>query len=219
MARVRHEAYYSCTTIDPPEVVKFILQYYPDIKWLRPAMSFYSAIKKNSPPLRMKRWCCDVLKKDHSKVIPLKTRIMGIRAEESTRRASRPRISQYQKYGQIIVKPIFAWQEWQVWDFIEQFRLPYPSLYDEGFDRIGCVVCPFICHANQARINRNKERWPGLYKAFEHACRDWWERCNAEGFRTRYKHDSFEDYMYSYYRGFEDTGKALESNCQRLVVS
>ena len=27
--------------------------------------------------------------------------------------------------------PIFAWPEWTVWEFIEKYQLPYPSLYIE----------------------------------------------------------------------------------------
>lgn len=203
MAGVKYEAYYSCTTIDPPEVVKFIRQNYPAVKWLRPAMSFYSAIKKKSPPLRMKRWCCDILKKDPSKAIPLKVRVTGIRAEESIRRASRPRIDLHKKYGFLMVKPIFSWAEWMVWDFIDQMGLPYPSLYDEGWGRIGCVVCPFIFHKNQSKVNAHKKRWPGIYRAFESACHAWFEdKRTTEEWRG--KHDNFEDYMAAYYRGFEE---------------
>lgn len=66
MAGVKHEAYYSCTGIDPPEVVKFIKQHYPDVKWLYPKMSFWEGIRKKNPPLRVTRWCCDVLKKNPS---------------------------------------------------------------------------------------------------------------------------------------------------------
>lgn len=39
---------------------------------------------------------------------------------------------------QTLIKPIFDWKEWHIWDFIDERNLPYPSLYDEGWDRIGC---------------------------------------------------------------------------------
>ena len=92
MAGVKHEAFYSCTRIDPPEVVRFIRQHYPEVTWLYPKMTMWDGIKKKCPPLRTARWCCDVLKKEPARDHPLKHRIMGIRAEESVRRASRPRI-------------------------------------------------------------------------------------------------------------------------------
>ena len=203
MAGVRHTAYYSCTRIDPPEVVRFIRQNYPDVQWLFPKETFWAAIKRKSPPLRMQRWCCDVLKKDPGRAIPLKVRVMGMRAEESSRRASRPRIDTMPKYGQRIVKPIFQWAEWQVWEFIERHGLAYPSIYDEGWSRIGCVVCPFLFYSNQTNLNRHRERWPGIYRAFESACREWFEARMAEGLRSNQRHADFESYMAAYYRGFD----------------
>lgn len=178
LAGVKHQAYYSCPGIDPPEVAKFIRQYYPEVIWLRPKRSFFSLLQTKCPPLRHMRWCCDELKKAPAKNVPLKYRIMGIRAEESARRASRPRISPYRK-TQILMKPIYHWPEWAVWDFIDAHNLPYPSLYDEGFGRIGCVVCPFTFHSGEAaqqRLLYSQWRWPGLWKAFEHAIKRWFAR-------------------------------------------
>lgn len=86
MAGVKHEAFYSATGIDAPEVLRFGRQHYPRVTWLRPKMSFWEGIRKKSPPLRMMRWCCDTLKKEPSKHIPLMRRVMGIRAEESALR-------------------------------------------------------------------------------------------------------------------------------------
>ena len=201
MSGVKHEAYYSATGIDPPEVVRFIRKHYSEVKWLRPKMSFWQGIKLKSPPLRMQRWCCDVLKKDPGKAIPLPNRLMGIRAEESTKRAARGRIDRFRKYHQTIYKPIFGWKEWHIWEFIEANSLPYPSLYDEGFHRIGCVVCPFLFHKNESNFMIHKTRWPGLFKTFEHACQEWWTD------RSRrvpdQNHVTFEEWLKAYYRGFE----------------
>ena len=158
MAGVKYEACYSCTRIDPPEVVRFIRQNHPNVTWLYPKASFWNMIVKKKPPLRMQRWCCDYLKKAPSDTHPLKHRCMGIRAEESVRRASRPRIDTYRH--RTIYKPIFYWPEWAVWEFIESRRLPYPSLYDDGFHRIGCVVCPFILGKSLEPCGRGSNPWP-----------------------------------------------------------
>ena len=72
MARVKHQAFYSCTRIDPPEVVRFIKQKYPSVTWLYPKMTLWEAIQKKSPPLMRRRWCCDVLKKEPARAHPLK---------------------------------------------------------------------------------------------------------------------------------------------------
>lgn len=105
MAGVKYEACYSCTRIDPPEVVRFIRQHHPDVTWLYPQDSFWHMVVKKTPPLRMQRWCCDYLKKAPADAHPLRHRLMGIRAEESVRRASRPRIDTFRH--RTILKPIF----------------------------------------------------------------------------------------------------------------
>lgn len=173
LAGVKHRAFYSCTRIDPPEVMRFIRREYPAVTWLFPRESFWALIQRKMPPMRTQRWCCDLLKKAPSKNVPLRHRLMGIRAEESARRASRPRIDHYRS-DQVLLKPIFLWPEWAVWEFIDSQRLPYPSLYDEGFHRIGCVVCPFI-FGSRARLRASMERWPGIWRVFEHAVKRWWQ--------------------------------------------
>lgn len=198
MSGVRHQAYYSCTGIDPPEVVKFIRKEHPEVKFLYPKMTFWEGIRRKHPPLRIQRWCCDVLKKDPGKCIPLRHRIMGLRAEESAKRASRPRTEEFGK--QVLYKPIFYWRESHIWDFIESNNLPYPSLYDEDFDRIGCVVCPFICSPNMRKINQHKTRWPGIYRVFERVVTDWHQnyRKNPQKYT-----ETAEEYIQAWYRGFE----------------
>lgn len=201
---VKHTAYYSCTRIDPPEMVRFIRRHYPDVVWRYPSISFYDAVRKKSPPLRMIRWCCDVLKKDPSKQIPLTHRVMGIRAEESSRRAMRLRTDFIKKYGYTVCKPIFGWSELHIWNYIESRHLAYPALYDDGFSRIGCIVCPFIMGRSLgARKKRaySMQRWPGVWKAFRHACSDWYHSLPDD--RARYKHPTFEEYYDAYLLGFE----------------
>ena len=202
LAGVKHTAYYSCTRIDPPEVVKFIKKHYPDVVWLFPKESFWSAIKRKAPPLRNQRWCCDLLKKEPAKDIPLRVRIMGVRAEESAKRAGRPRSDRSKKYNVTFIKPIFYWKEWHVWELIEAHRLAYPDLYNEGFERIGCVVCPMMMHKNQAKVKMHRDRWPGMWKAFDHAIGEWFDKKRNESPEWR-GHAAKEEYKAAYYRGFE----------------
>ena len=204
MAGIKHQAFYSYTGIDPPEVVQFIKREYPSVSWLYPKTTIWKAIQVKAPPLRIRRWCCDVLKKEPAREHPLKHRIMGIRAEESIRRASRPRIDSFM--GQTTYKPIFNWPEWAIWEFIESRKLPYPSLYDEGFHRIGCVVCPFILGKTPRAVRQREEsmrRWPGIWKAYEHAVKKWFTAKMVEGLRSNQRHRTPEDYWQAYLRGFE----------------
>jgi phosphoadenosine phosphosulfate reductase len=205
MAGVKHQAFYSCTRIDPPEVVRFIKEHYPDVGWLFPKMTFWQGIKTKMPPLRIQRWCCDVLKKDPGADHSLKHRVMGIRAEESSRRASRPRIDVFKKYKQTVYKPIFGWNEYHVWDFIAKNNLAYPGLYDEGFHRLGCVVCPFMMGPTKGKIAAREEsirRWPGMWRAFENACHSWFDAKKSAG--SDMPDDVFSDWYKRYLNGFEE---------------
>lgn len=127
-------------------------------------------------------------------------RVMGIRAEESVMRKNKPRMDKYNG-KQFIVKPIFYWPEWAVWEFIETQKLPYPGLYDEGWNRIGCVFCPFIFgkgEAAQLRVKRYQERWPHLWKAFQKAVERWF-LYNRRG--ENYASQTPEEYWKSYIMG------------------
>jgi 3'-phosphoadenosine 5'-phosphosulfate sulfotransferase (PAPS reductase)/FAD synthetase len=163
---VDYQAYYSSTGIDPKEVVLFIKEYHPDVVFLKPKMSFFEGCAKKGLPLRNQRWCCDVLKKNPGKSIKLGHRIMGLRAEESSKRAKRGQTEYQKKYKQWVYKPIFRWKEWHIWEYIQNYNLPYPSLYDEGFGRIGCMICPFMSKGNYLM---SKLRYPGFFHAFENA--------------------------------------------------
>jgi phosphoadenosine phosphosulfate reductase len=204
MAHVRFQAVYSCTGIDAPEVVRFIRENYPDVEFYHPKMSFWQGIRRKSPPLRTMRWCCDLLKKDPVKRHPLfHNRVLGIRAEESFKRAMRPRVEiKGKRKIRKIFKPVFFWQEWHVWDFIEERGLAYPTLYDEGFGRLGCVICPFIMHSNQAGVERCKARWPQFYRVFEKVVADW-HRQRTQRNLAVYGEETPEQYLSAYYRGFE----------------
>ena len=183
MSGIKFQAYMSVTGIDPPEIYSFVKAAYPEVIWKYPKMSFWEGIKRKGPPYRIARWCCDVLKKNPTKDVSLTHRIMGIRGEESSRRANRPRIDVFNK-KQTIYKPIFNWLEWQVWEFIEANHLSYPSLYDEGFDRIGCVVCPFLTARKKAIA---RDRWPSVYRVFEKVVTGWFYEKQKTKESNKYK--------------------------------
>ncbi len=50
LAGVRHTAFYSCTRIDPPEVVRHIRREYPEVVWLYPRMSMWEGVRRYGPP-------------------------------------------------------------------------------------------------------------------------------------------------------------------------
>ena len=62
-AGVRFEAHYTLTTLDPPELVRFIRTRYPDVIVDRPPLTFLQLCeKKKMLPMRHSRFCCAELK-------------------------------------------------------------------------------------------------------------------------------------------------------------
>ena len=87
MAGVKFHAEMQITTLDPPELMRFVRAQYPDVKKNLPKMNFYNLIKKNGMlPMPKMRYCCRILKESAGDG---SVRLLGIRAAESVRRAKR----------------------------------------------------------------------------------------------------------------------------------
>jgi phosphoadenosine phosphosulfate reductase len=161
---VKHDDHFSVTTIDPPEVTHFIKQHYPDVAWEHPKRPFLQAVRENGLPMRTRRWCCRMYKETGGvgRVV-----VTGVRREESARRAGRKVVESClgggtRRNGKRFVNPIVDWSEVDVWQYIHERRLPYCSLYDEGYKRIGCVFCPMTGNSRIAAV----KRWPKFHKAY-----------------------------------------------------
>lgn len=84
MAGVKYDAHYNVTTVDPPELVRFIRAKHPDVIFNRPAMSMRQLIiKKQFPPTRMQRYCCEYLKETNGEG---RVTMTGVRWAESRNR-------------------------------------------------------------------------------------------------------------------------------------
>ena len=196
-AGVKFFPYYSLMP-DPPELIRHIKKHRPETKIVRPIHSFWEGCSTIFPPNRKNRWCCRIIKENPSKSIPLSHRLLGIRAEESPSRARRGWINRVTKKN-IAYHPIFDWNEADVWDYIEYNNIPYCSLYDEGFSRLGCIVCPWRTNTKSQELW--KERYPQYFKLFEKKCYQWWERIgfHREGVRGYAK--LFDEFLDNWYRG------------------
>ncbi len=79
MAGVKFDAHYSVTTVDPPELIRFIKKEYPDVEWeyhywpdsprynhksgKRRQITMWNLIADHTiPPTRQARYCCSQLK-------------------------------------------------------------------------------------------------------------------------------------------------------------
>lgn len=164
LAGVKHKTHMNLTSIDPPEVIRFVREQYPDVEMIKPKMSIYDmAKKKHILPTRRFRWCCAEYKEMSGAG---KVTLIGVRKQESARRAKREEISttikgkraeetfdQWSEHEEqmvtcvggkdkILVSPIIYWTEREVWEFLNANSIPHCKLYDEGGKRIGCLCCP-----------------------------------------------------------------------------
>lgn len=183
MAGVKFKAHFSPTTVDPPEVVRFIRENYPDVGFEKPRASMYEmARRKRILPTMRLRWCCAEFKEAHGAG---KVTLTGIRRAESARRARRNEaelpghkfsgtFDQFSEHGErmvacaggrdkIIISPLLEWGDRDVWEFLNGNGIPHCRLYDEGRRRIGCILCPMSSRKAKAADIR---RWP-------HVRRNW----------------------------------------------
>ena len=84
MAGVKYDAHYNATTVDPPELVRFIKKYHPDVEIMKPDIPMRKLIaKKKMPPTRLVRYCCIHYKEAHGKG---RVTLTGTRWAESSNR-------------------------------------------------------------------------------------------------------------------------------------
>lgn len=90
MAGVKFEAHYNVTSVDPPELVRFIKKTHPEVSFDIPhdkngkPISMWSLIKNEMmPPTRIQRYCCKYLKESSGKGT---VTITGVRWAESSNR-------------------------------------------------------------------------------------------------------------------------------------
>lgn len=90
MAGVKFDAHYNVTSVDPPELVKFIKTHYPDVRFDYPrnnkgkVLTMWNLIPaERMPPTRLVRYCCESLKETSGKG---RYTVTGVRQAESANR-------------------------------------------------------------------------------------------------------------------------------------
>ena len=184
-AGVKFDAHYSVTSVDPPELVRFIQNQYPNVsrdiphdKDGKPVTMWNLIVKKGMPPTRLTRYCCQELKetKGAGRLV-----VTGVRWAESVNRAKRQGVvntlngmtlnddntetrryvEQCYRTRKILINPIVDWSSEDVWEYLNDVaKVPHCCLYDEGFERLGCIGCPL---AGPKKQRREFERWPAYY--------------------------------------------------------
>ncbi len=173
-AGVKFEAHFNVTTVDPPELLRFIKREYPDVIWDRPDHTMWELIVlQGVPPTRRLRYCCLELKEGggEGRVV-----VTGIRWAESNRRKLRGMVEGCTTHHKTYLHPILDWSEDDVWQYHALRSLSHCCLYDEGWKRIGCVLCPM-----NTQKERDIARWPRIAANYRRACNKAFERRLARG--------------------------------------
>lgn len=208
MAGVKFKTHMSLTSVDPADVIRFVKTEYPSVVRHKPKISmFQAAVEHKILPTMRVRWCCADFKESAGAG---KVTLIGIRAEESKRRAKRHEVEvsnknfsgnldEFEQWSEkeiekkrlklksklnedefavktdneircingkdsILVSPIFQWTERDVWYFLDNIiHAPHCSLYDEGYTRIGCILCPMSTYKSKLR---DVERFPHVKRGW-----------------------------------------------------
>lgn len=162
-AGVKFDAHYCVSPIDPPQIYQFIKEHYPDVQWDYHARGWWQMVVEKGLPMRQRRWCCWVIKEagGDGRTVVLGNR----RAEGGSLRSHQSHYEIGRNHHKIFLRPIIDFDNYDVWEYIKLNNLPYCSLYDEGFKRLGCILCPF-----SREIKREITFFPKTVLAWRRAC-------------------------------------------------
>ncbi len=137
---VKFVSAYNVSPIDPPQIREFIKEQYPDVTWEYYAKNFWNVhVPRHGLPTPKVRWCCRIIKENGGTG---RVKILGMRAAESNKRKNYKCFGNHGERGDWLL-PIVRWSNSDVWQYISEHKLPVCSLYSEGYERLGCVLCPF----------------------------------------------------------------------------
>jgi phosphoadenosine phosphosulfate reductase len=70
--------------------------------------------------------------------------VSGIRRVDSETRAETPKFAWDERFGLWKLNPLADWDEKRVWRYIQEHRVPYNALHDQGYPSIGCMPCTSV---------------------------------------------------------------------------
>ncbi|MDD1672432.1 MAG: phosphoadenosine phosphosulfate reductase family protein, partial [Methanomicrobiales archaeon] len=138
--------------------------------------TFWKVFQEQGPPAMNARWCCSVCK-----LHPVNETIrevwgeclsfIGQRRYESFRRMTSAKIWRNPKVPcQLASAPIQQWTALHVWLYLLREEAPYNLLYEKGFDRVGCYICP---SSDLATMKMIEEMSPDLWSTWVNRLREW----------------------------------------------
>lgn len=183
------KAFFLNTGIEFPETVEFVRNFCREreipLREANAGSSFWDQVGKFGPPAKDFRWCCKVCKLANAGDLDTGTEtssrkgassvayltIDGKRKHESFSRAKIAAIETNPFVpAQLNIFPIRDWKEIEVWLYIHWRKLSYNPLYDLGFERVGCWLCPSALAAEYSRV---KELHPEMYTKWNAFLLEW----------------------------------------------
>lgn len=187
--------------------------YYPEI-------NFWSlCLKKKMLPLRQTRFCCAELKeKNDIPELRFALRSFGVRKAESVKRNlnrdsieifNRTDFKDKQKFhfdntenvkqmgacytnNYFYINPLAYWSTDYLWDYVDSEKLEVNPLYYEGFERVGCILCPM---ASSCQRKRELARHPRFEKRFIKLADDIIKLRISQGLPNTYAFKTGADYF------------------------
>lgn len=136
MAGVKFRAHMALTSVDPPEVIRFVKTHYPDVVLHKPKDSIYNiAFKRNFLlPSRIIRWCCAELKEEGGAGTVCLT---GIRKAESVRRSKRSSVEVSDRSFAGNIDEFYKFQKEQIGKKLKNLNVD--QFAEQGETEIRCV--------------------------------------------------------------------------------
>lgn len=183
-AGIQFLAQYSITRFEPPELIRFIREEYPDVVFRRAyRRSLVEDIRRHGLPCMFARWCCEA---KHKATPGFDIAVIGVRWEESVKRKRTWKSFGFKPDKTAYVCPIIDWAEADVWEYLNTIGAKHCQLYDEGFKRIGCVCCPLA----RSQMAAQAMRWPKTAAVLKLGARLYVENLLNDSYVPKHK-DSF----------------------------
>ncbi len=160
------KAFFIDTGLEFPETIEFVKA--QNVEFISKAGNFWQAVEKAGPPAKDHRWCCKLLKLNPLKVHLNETgeclTVQGNRWYESWNRAELEAVTQNPNNPlQLNISPIRSWRALDVFFYLWLKEVPYNPLYEMGYERIGCYLCPAMLEAEQENMHKTHpemaKRW------------------------------------------------------------
>ncbi len=110
--------------------------------------------------------CCRLRKVD-----PMRAAMQGaevwltaLRRSQSATRANLQVVAWDWKYQVLKISPLATWSRENVWQYIQQHKVPYNSLHERGYPTLGCVHCTSPVEGATVTTYTRAGRWRGTGK-------------------------------------------------------